>query len=149
MGRLEGAAVVGGLSAVGAGLVSIGVPEDSVIRYDSAFEAAFFLAGTGGPDNPQFAPWSIFASVEAFGPMASRPNDRMGVSGWFNVLSDKFADLASGAGDFLDNLWGVEIYYNFAINQYLHLTPDLQFVQNEKVSDNVASIPGIRLVIDV
>jgi hypothetical protein len=31
---LEGAAVVGGVSALGAGLVSIGIPKDSVIKYD-------------------------------------------------------------------------------------------------------------------
>src|ERR1700734_1691130 len=30
---LEGAAVVGGLSAIGAGLVSIGIPKDSVLQY--------------------------------------------------------------------------------------------------------------------
>src|SRR5271156_5307769 len=34
VGALEGAVVVGGVSAVGAGLVSIGVPKDSVIKYD-------------------------------------------------------------------------------------------------------------------
>jgi hypothetical protein len=28
------------------------------------------------------------------------------------------------------------------------LSPDLQFVQNQNVADDVAIIPGIRLVID-
>jgi len=32
VGALEGAAVVGGLSALGAGLVSIGIPKDSVLK---------------------------------------------------------------------------------------------------------------------
>jgi hypothetical protein len=41
---------------------------------------------------------------------------------------------------------GVEIYYNFEINKWLHLTPDLQIVQNEY--EDVAVIPGIRLVMD-
>lgn len=40
---LEGAVVVGGLSAVGAGLYSIGIPKDSVIRYDTALKASKFL----------------------------------------------------------------------------------------------------------
>ena len=31
---LEGAVVVGGLSAVGAGLYSIGIPKDSLVRYE-------------------------------------------------------------------------------------------------------------------
>ena len=35
---LEGAAMVGGVSAVGAGLVSIGIPKDSVLKYDVALK---------------------------------------------------------------------------------------------------------------
>jgi hypothetical protein len=40
---LEGAVVVGGLSAIGAGLYSIGIPKDSVLRYDVALKADKFL----------------------------------------------------------------------------------------------------------
>lgn len=40
---LEGAAVVGGISAVGAGLVSIGIPKDSVLKYDVALKTDKFL----------------------------------------------------------------------------------------------------------
>jgi hypothetical protein len=40
---LEGAAVVGGVSAVGAGLVSIGIPKDSVLKYDVALKTDKFL----------------------------------------------------------------------------------------------------------
>jgi hypothetical protein len=40
---LEGAAMVGGLSAVGAGLYSIGIPKDSVLRYETALRADKFL----------------------------------------------------------------------------------------------------------
>jgi hypothetical protein len=48
---LEGAAVVGGVSAVGAGLFSIGVPKDSVIKYDVALKTdKFLLVVHGTPD---------------------------------------------------------------------------------------------------
>lgn len=40
---LEGAAVVGGVSAIGAALASIGIPKDSVIQYDVALKANRFL----------------------------------------------------------------------------------------------------------
>ncbi len=40
---LEGAVVVGGLSAIGAGLYSIGIPKDSVLRYEVALKADKFL----------------------------------------------------------------------------------------------------------
>jgi uncharacterized membrane protein len=48
---LEGAVVVGGVSAVGAGLVSIGIPKDSVLEYDVALKSdKFLLIVHGTPD---------------------------------------------------------------------------------------------------
>jgi hypothetical protein len=43
VGTLEGAAVVGGLSALGAGLYSIGIPKNSVVKYETAVGADKFL----------------------------------------------------------------------------------------------------------
>ena len=43
IGALEGAVVVGGLTAVGAGLLSIGIPKDSVVKYESALKADKFI----------------------------------------------------------------------------------------------------------
>jgi heat induced stress protein YflT len=43
VGALEGAVVVGGLSAVGAGLYSIGIPKDSVVKYEAALKSDKFL----------------------------------------------------------------------------------------------------------
>ena len=43
IGALENAAVVGGLSALGAGLFSIGIPKNSVLDYEEAIKAAKFL----------------------------------------------------------------------------------------------------------
>jgi hypothetical protein len=48
VGALEGALVVGGVSAVGAGLFSIGVPKDSVIKYDVALKTDKFLLAVHG-----------------------------------------------------------------------------------------------------
>jgi uncharacterized membrane protein len=48
---LEGAAVVGGISAVGAGLFSIGIPKDSVVKYEVALKTdKFLLVVHGTPD---------------------------------------------------------------------------------------------------
>lgn len=43
VGGLEGAAVVGGLSALGAALFSIGVPEDSIIKYETALKTDKYI----------------------------------------------------------------------------------------------------------
>jgi tetratricopeptide (TPR) repeat protein len=50
IGALEGAAVVGGLSALGAGLYSLGIPKNSVVEYEKALKSDQFLVmayGTG------------------------------------------------------------------------------------------------------
>ena len=48
VGALEGAVVVGGLSALGAGLYSIGISKDSIMEYETALKAAKFLVITHG-----------------------------------------------------------------------------------------------------
>jgi hypothetical protein len=43
LGALEGAAVVGGLSAIGAGLYSLGIPKDSVLQYETALKVGKYV----------------------------------------------------------------------------------------------------------
>jgi hypothetical protein len=43
VGALEGATVVGGMSALGAGLFSIGIPKDSVLSYETQIKAGKFV----------------------------------------------------------------------------------------------------------
>ena len=51
VGALEGAVVVGGLSALGAGLYGLGIPKDSVLRYETALKSdKFVVIVHGSPD---------------------------------------------------------------------------------------------------
>ena len=43
VGTLEGAVVVGGLSALGAALYSIGIPKYSIVRYETALKSDQYL----------------------------------------------------------------------------------------------------------
>ena len=43
VGALEGAVVVGGLSAIGAGLYSLGIPKDSILQYETALKTGKFV----------------------------------------------------------------------------------------------------------
>jgi hypothetical protein len=43
IGALEGAIFVGGVSVLGAGLVSVGIPRDKVMKYESSVKAGKFL----------------------------------------------------------------------------------------------------------
>jgi hypothetical protein len=49
---LEGAAVVGGLSALGAGLAGLGIPKNSIVKYETALKAdKFLLLAHGTPED--------------------------------------------------------------------------------------------------
>jgi hypothetical protein len=51
VGALEGAAVIGGVDAIGAGLYSLGIPKDSVLQYQTALKAnKFVVVAHGTPE---------------------------------------------------------------------------------------------------
>jgi uncharacterized membrane protein len=43
VGALEGAVISGGLTAIGAGLIGIGIPKDSIVEYETALKTDKFL----------------------------------------------------------------------------------------------------------
>ena len=43
VGALEGGILVGGLDAIGAGLYSLGIPKDSILKYETALKADKFV----------------------------------------------------------------------------------------------------------
>jgi uncharacterized membrane protein len=52
VGALEGAVVTGGLTALGAGLYSIGIPKDSVLEYETAVKSGnYVLVAHGTPED--------------------------------------------------------------------------------------------------
>src|SRR5271154_5664289 len=65
VGALESAAVVGGLSALGAGLFSIGIPKDSALKYESSIKAGKFLLIAHGTAEEAEAARSILAGTAA------------------------------------------------------------------------------------
>jgi hypothetical protein len=62
---IEGAAVVGGLSALGAALYSIGIPKDSVIRYEAAIKADGFIVMVHGTAEEAARAKAILATADA------------------------------------------------------------------------------------
>ena len=62
---VEGAVVVGGLSAIGGALASIGIPEDSVIKYEAAIKADGFLVMAHGSPEDVARAKAIMATANA------------------------------------------------------------------------------------
>lgn len=99
--------------------------------------------------NPGFGRWGGFASVEGWGLIPQRENDRIGVGGFYNQISSKVKNLTSTAfGVELRDIWGVELYYNAEVTPWMHVTGDIQLVRNLNENDDTAVILGVRAVID-
>jgi uncharacterized membrane protein len=63
VGALEGAAIVGGVSALGAALYSIGIPKKSILQYETSLKAGkFMLVVHGTPDEVNRAKEILSAS---------------------------------------------------------------------------------------
>lgn len=62
---VEGAAVVGGLSALGAALYGVGIPKDSIVRYETAIKADEFLVTAHGSPSEMMRAKAILTSVGA------------------------------------------------------------------------------------
>ncbi|MEO2024604.1 MAG: carbohydrate porin [Fuerstiella sp.] len=107
-------------------------------RYTKLFS---YVGFSDKENNPYLVTTSI--SVEAFGVLDSRPNDRMGVAYFYNALNTDFKSafaLVTPVG----NLQGGEIYYNAQVTPWFNLTFDLQTVQPEVRSLDTAVVLGLR-----
>jgi len=65
VGALEGAVVVGGLSAVGAGLFSLGIPKDSLLQYETAIKTGKFVLVAHGTADETSRARDILARTKA------------------------------------------------------------------------------------
>jgi hypothetical protein len=66
VGALEGAVVVGGLSALGAALTQIGVPKDQVIKYETALKADKYVLMVHGTDEEVAKARSVLEGSKAW-----------------------------------------------------------------------------------
>jgi hypothetical protein len=65
VGALEGAVVVGGLSALGAALYSIGIPKDSILKYETALKAGKYIIVAHGTADEVANAKKIIENTEA------------------------------------------------------------------------------------
>jgi porin len=129
-----------------AGAWTLGYYFDQVIWADpcnAKRKVQLFTGWSISDGNPSFSRWNAFVSVEGFGLIRCREQDRAGVAYFFNGLSDDFRRLVSPVLA-LEEVQGVELYYNAAITPWFHLTGDLQVVDNEDEADDPALILGLR-----
>jgi hypothetical protein len=64
---LENAVMVGGLSAIGAGLYSIGIPKDSIVTYETAIKAGEYLVVAHGTSAEAVGAASLLSRLKPSG----------------------------------------------------------------------------------
>jgi uncharacterized membrane protein len=64
---LEGAAVGGGLSAIGAGLYSLGIPKDSIVMYEAAVKAGNYVVVAHGTADEAAKARNILSTLKPSG----------------------------------------------------------------------------------
>ncbi|MBW2425877.1 MAG: carbohydrate porin [Deltaproteobacteria bacterium] len=107
-----------------------------------------FTGGSYAREDPSFADWHYFASIEAFGAIPKRRGDRMGFAYSYNNLGKDLKDALDLIGIDARDHYSFEWYYNVEINKWLHVTANFQLLQNAQKGDNMAVVPGMRAVID-
>jgi len=103
------------------------------------------LLSQWGLADPETCPyeWVCNVSLQGQGLIARREQDTMGVAYFYSGLSGDFKDLLAPALP-LDDLQGVELYYNAAITPWFDLTADLQFVEPADSAADTAIVFGLR-----
>lgn len=100
---------------------------------------------TDGDPNP--ISWSMFAALQGQGLIRNRPADTMGVGYFYTGLTDEVKRFARPVLD-LNDVSGVELYYNVAVTPWFHLTPDLQITEPTNQNLDTATTIGFRGKLD-
>jgi porin len=108
------------------------------------------LLSQWGLADPETCPyeWICNVALQAQGLLPCREQDTAGVGYFYSGLSGDFKGLLNPPLN-LDNLQGVELYYNAAVTPWFHLTADFQFVEPANRANDTAVVLGLRGKIDL
>jgi porin len=97
------------------------------------------LGVSDGVANPVH--WFASGGVGGKGMISGRPNDGFGIGYFYMGIADTRITSPLGFGD----SQGVEAFYDIALTPWLHLTPDIQWVQPSQERIDDAWIVGVRM----
>lgn len=99
--------------------------------------------------NPNPIEWFLSLGIGGNSPIACREDDTFG-AGWFvNGASDEIGPVTTALLG-LDDGHGVELFYNVAVTQAIHVTADLQILEPASTRlANTAVVAGLRVKIDL
>ena len=104
------------------------------------------LFGRFGVSDSEVAPvtYWVNAGVGGNSPICGRHDDRWGIGWFYNGFSDDLGPIANAVLNLDDSTTGVELYYNFAVNEHVFITPDIQVIEPGRNGVDTAFIVGVR-----
>jgi porin len=100
-----------------------------------------------GDDKTNLVDYFLSAGIGGNSPLRGRSADTFGV-GWFysktsSEINEIFATVIGGVGD----SQGVELFYNYQVTPWFHLTPDIQVLVPGQQRFDTALLVGVRGVV--
>ncbi|HEY0938548.1 MAG TPA: carbohydrate porin [Steroidobacter sp.] len=105
-----------------------------------------FLKTAASDGNPNPFQGSIMGGIGGRGLFDSRPNDTFGLGYFYVNFSDELQSAIDPLVAFQDEQ-GIEAFYNYAFNEWLMLTADLQYVNPALGDTDNAFVAGLRATI--
>jgi porin len=95
--------------------------------------------------NPTPVQYFLSAGLGGYSPIAQKRGDTFGIGWYFVGTSNQFGPIPQALFG-PRNGSGVEVYYNFQVNPWLNITPDVQYMQPgaSAISTDTAFVYGIR-----
>jgi porin len=93
--------------------------------------------------------WVGNVAIQGQGLIPCRERDAIGVGYFYSGLSGDFKSLLSAATLDVDDVQGVELYYNAEVTPWFHVTADLQVVEPAERTTDTAIVFGLRAKLDL
>lgn len=98
-------------------------------------------------NNPSPINWYASGGISGVSPLRGRSEDSFGIGYFFNGISNNILNLAPNLLP-LRQEHGFEVYYNYALTPWCHITPDLQVITPIRERLDTTLILGVRMKID-
>lgn len=98
--------------------------------------------------NPSVIRWSATMGAGGSSPFRSRPLDSFGLAYYYFQTSTALKQTLAPTTVQVGNEHGVELYYNIGVTQWLHITPDVQWIEPAGQASDAAVVVGVRAKVD-
>ena len=94
--------------------------------------------------SPNPVGWSVLGGISGTSPIPGRERDKFGIAAFYVGYAGGLKDGLRLAGLPARDETGMEVFYNFAVTPWLHVTADLQAVRPPRADRDTAFICGLR-----